>query len=70
MVRREVPRVTIHASQTLGGFLPPNHRPDRDPVDIELLTARRHRFFDYDNDNDKDNDKDKDKDCVGCSTCF
>jgi len=61
-----VPRVTIDASQTLGGFLHPSHRPDRNPVDIERLTARRHRFSDYDYDNDNDNDKD----CVRCSTCF
>jgi len=63
-----VPRVTIDASQTLGGFLPPNHRPDRNPVDIERLTPKRDRFSDYDYDNDNDNDKDKD--CVRCSTCF
>jgi len=45
-------------------------------VDIERLTAGRHRFsdydydydYDYDNDNDKDNDKDND--CARCSTCF
>jgi len=59
-----VPRVTIDASQTLGGFLPPRHRPDRNPVDIERLTPKRDRLFDYDNDNDND------KDCVRCSTCF
>ena len=64
MVRREVPRVTVDASQTLGGFLPPSHRSDRNPVDIERLTPKRHRFSDYDNDNDNDND------CVRCSTCF
>jgi len=60
MVRREVSRVTIDASQTLGGSLKPSHRPDRNPVDIERLTPERHRFFDYDYDNDKD--------CVRCST--
>jgi len=74
-----VPRVTIDASQTLDGFLPPSHRPGRNAVDIERMTAKRNRFFDYDydydNDNDKDkdkendNDKDNDKDCVRCSTC-
>jgi len=63
-----VPRVTIAASQTLGGFAPPSHRPDRDPVGIERLTPERHRFFDYDH--DYDNENDKDKDCVRCSTCF
>jgi len=65
--------VTIDASQTLGGSLPPSHRPDRNPVDIERLTPKRHRFSDYDNDNDNDNDngkdKENDKDCVRCSTC-
>jgi len=65
-----VPCVAIDASQTLGGFLPPGHRLDRKPVDIERLTAERHRFSDYDYDNDNDKDQDKDKDCVRCSTCF
>jgi len=50
MVRREVPRVTIDASETLGGFLQPSQRPDRNPVDIERLTPKRHRFSDNDND--------------------
>jgi len=59
-----VPRVTIDASQTLGGFLPPSHRPDRNPVDIELLTPKRHRFSDYDYDNDNEKNR------VRCSTCF
>jgi len=63
-----VPRVTIDASQTLGGFLPPSRRPDRNPVEIERQTRKRHRFSDYDYDNDNDNGKDKD--CVRCSTCF
>jgi len=71
LVRREAaPRVMINASQPLGRLLQPSHRPDRNPVDIELVTAKRRRFFDYDNDNDNDNDKDRDKDCVRCSTCF
>jgi len=45
-------------------------------VDIERLTPKWHRFFDYehdydcDYDNDNDNDNDNDKDCVRCSTCF
>jgi len=67
-----VPRVTIDPSQTLGGFLPPSHRPDRNPVDIERLTPKSDRFYDYDYDYDydNDNDKDNDKDCVPCSTCF
>jgi len=64
--------VTIDAAQTLGGFLPPSHRPDRNPVDIERLTPKRYRFSDcdYDYDNDSDNDNDKNKDGVRCSTCF
>ena len=45
--------------------LQPSHRPERNPVDIELLTPKRHRFFDYDYDYDYDNEKD----CVPCSTC-
>jgi len=65
-----VRRVTIDATQTLGGFLSPIHRPDRNPVDIEWLTPKRHRLFDYDYDYDNDNDNDNDKDCVCCSTCF
>jgi len=68
MVRRDaVPRVMIAASQPLGGFLPPSHRPDPNPVDIERLTVKRDRFSDYDYDNDNDNDNDKDPVC--CSTC-
>jgi len=62
--------VTIDASQTLGGFLPPRRRADRNPVDIERLTPKRHGFSDYDYDNDNDNDNDNEKDCVRCSTCF
>jgi len=63
--------VTIDASQTLGGFLPPSHRPDRNPVDIERLTPKRHRLSDYDNDNDNDNGNGngKDKDCVRWAPC-
>jgi len=66
MVRREaVPRVRIYGSQTLAGFLPPSHGPERDPVDIELLTSKRDRFFDYDYDYDNDNDDDEnEKDCA------
>jgi len=60
--------VTIDASQTLGGVLPPSHRADRNPVDIERQTPKRHRVSDYDY--DYDNDNDKDKDCGRCSTCF
>ena len=41
-------------------------------MDIERLTPKRDRLFDYDYDYDydNDNDNDKDKDCVRCSTCF
>jgi len=42
-------------------------------VDIERLTPKRHRFFDYDydydNDNDNGEDKENDKECARCSTC-
>jgi len=71
MGRCEVPRVTIDASQTLGGFLRPSHRAERNPVDIERLTSERLCFFDYDYDYDYDNDNenDNDRDCVRCSTC-
>jgi len=68
--------VTIDASQTLGGVLPPSHRPDRNPVEVERLTAKRLRFsvyeyeYDYDYDNDNDNDEENGKDCMRCSTCF
>ena len=76
MLRREVPRVTIDASQSLGGFLPPSHRPGRNSVDIARQTPKRHRLsdwdcdYDYDYDNDNENDKENDKDCGRCSTCF
>jgi len=43
-----ISRVAIDASQPLGGLLPPSHRPDRDPVDIERLTPKGHRLSDYD----------------------
>ena len=62
MRREAAPRVRIDASQTLGGFLPQSHRPDRHPFDIELVTPERGRFSDYDNDNDNDNDYDYDYD--------
>jgi len=61
-----VPRVTIHASQTLGGFRQPSQRPDRDPVDIERLMPERHRLSDYDYDYDNDNEKGG----VRCSAWF
>jgi len=48
--------VAIAASKMLGGFLPPSHRPDRDPVDVERLTPEMHGFFDYDYDYDNDNE--------------
>lgn len=47
-----VPRGAIDALQTLCGFVRPSQVPDRNPVDIELLMADLHWFFDYDNDDD------------------
>jgi len=59
-VSEAVPRVPIDASQPLGGFLPPNHRRERNPVDIERLTPKSDRFYDYDYDYDNDNDNETD----------
>ncbi len=52
----------FHVRVTLCGFVCPSHVPDRNPVDIELLMAEWHCFFDYDNDNDND--------CIRCLTYF